>query len=163
MKPDEEKLSPRQTHGLKVLKRAVKTLGRRLIDRRTSIGKALAQWQAELVADLGGRAAISTQEKALVELCVRTKLMLDSIDHWLLQQPRLVNIRKQSLLPVVIQRTTLANALSQYLGQLGLTRRAKPTATLADYLAGKDTTTSTRPLAERYDDGVREDQPPHQP
>jgi len=150
------------THGLGTMKRAIKTLGGRAIDGRTSVGKALAQWQAELVDDLGGRAAISTQEKALVELCVRTKLMLDSIDHWLLQQPRLVNIRKRALLPVVIQRTTLANALSQYLGQLGLTRRAKPTATLADYLTAKDTATATRPPDEGHDDGVREDHPPHQ-
>jgi hypothetical protein len=162
MNPDEEKLSPRQTHGLKVLKRAVKTLGRRLIDRRTSVGKALAQWRAELVADLGGRETISTQEKALVDLCVKTKLMLDSIDNWLLQQPSLVNPKKRTLLPVVLQRTTLANALSQYLGQLGLTRRAKPTATLADYLAGKDIVASTRPPDEGHDDGLREDQPPHQ-
>jgi hypothetical protein len=139
------------------MKRALKTLGGRAIDGRTSLGKALAQWQAELVADLGGRDAISTQEKALVELCVRTKLMLDSIDHWLLQQPRLVNLRKRALLPVVIQRTTLANALSQYLGQLGLMRRARPTATLADYLAGKDSVTSTRPPDDGHDDSVSED------
>jgi hypothetical protein len=137
-------------------------LGNRAIDRRTSVGKALAQWQAELVADLGGRATISTQEKALVDLCVTTKLMLDSIDHWLLKQPSLVNARKRTLLPVVLQRTTLANALSQYLGQLGLTRRAKPTATLADYLAGKDTAVSTHPPDDEHEDSVREDQPPHQ-
>lgn len=125
------------THGGYTLKRAAMKLGNRVIDRRTSIGKALAQWQAELVADLGGRAMISTQERALVELCVRTKLMLDSVDTWVLQQPTLINNRKRALHPAVVQRTQLADALSRYLSQLGLKRRARPVESLSDYLVGR--------------------------
>jgi hypothetical protein len=55
----------------------------------------------ELIGDLGGDTAISTQRRALVDLVVRRKLMLDSIDAWLLKRPSLVNVRKRSLLPVV--------------------------------------------------------------
>jgi hypothetical protein len=117
------------------LKKAVKTLGGRLIDRRTSLGKALDQWRGQLVADLGGPDMISTQEKSLVDLAVRTKLLLDSVDVWLLQQPSLINTRKKKIHPAVLERQQLADALAKYMGQLGLKRRAKPTQTLGDLLA----------------------------
>ena len=54
-------------HGLTRLKDAVNTLGNRAIDRRTTVGKALAAWRSELLADLGGIEAVSTQELALRE------------------------------------------------------------------------------------------------
>ena len=38
----------------------------------------------------------------------------------ILEQPRLVNLRNRSLLPVVRERTSLADALCRYLGQLGV-------------------------------------------
>jgi hypothetical protein len=110
-------------HGLTTLKRAVNGLANRVIDRRTVIGKALAKWRADLVQDLGGD--VSTQQSALVDLCVKSKLLLDSIDTWLLVQPSLVNIRKKSLLPVVRERQALADGLARYLAQLGLERRSK--------------------------------------
>lgn len=121
--------------GLAALKDAVRVLGKRAIDRRTTVGKALAGWRDELIGDLGGDAAISTQQRALVDLVVRTKLMLDSIDAWLLRQPSLVNARKRALLPVVRERTQLADAIARYLAALGLERRAKPVTPLHEYLA----------------------------
>ena len=51
--------------------------------------------------------------------------MLDSVDMWLLVQPSLINVRKRTLLPVVVQRQALADALARYLGQLGLRRIIK--------------------------------------
>ena len=59
---------PRKRHNLTTLKRAVKVLGGRTLDRRTSVGKALASWRTALVNDLGGEAAVSTQQQALVDL-----------------------------------------------------------------------------------------------
>jgi len=73
----------------------------------------------------------------VIELAVRTKLLLDSIDAWLLVQPSLVNARKRALLPVVRERQALADALARYLGQLGLERRQRPVGDLASYLAEK--------------------------
>lgn len=127
----------RSNGGLGGLKQAVKVLGNRAVDRRTTVGKALAGWRDELIGDLGGDSAISTQERALVDLVVRTKLMLDSIDAWLLKQPSLVNVRKRSLLPVVRERTQLADAIARYLAALGLERRAKPVTPLHQYLANR--------------------------
>jgi hypothetical protein len=46
-----------------------------------------------------------------------------------------VNVRKRSLIPVVLQRQALADGLARYLGQLGLERRAK-VQTVTDLLNG---------------------------
>src|SRR5262252_667555 len=91
-------------HGLNTLKRAAKELGERIIDGRTTVGKTLRQWRADLIADLGGPHAVSTQQLAIVDLAVKTKLLIDSIDAWLFSQPTLVNARRRTLLPVVLQR-----------------------------------------------------------
>jgi hypothetical protein len=122
-------------HGLVKLRTAVRALGPRVVDRRTTLGKQLAAWKADLVRDLGGD--VSTQQAAVINLAVKTRLLLDSIDAWLLVQPSLVNARKRALLPVVKERQSLADALARYMGQLGLERRAKPVADLATYLAAR--------------------------
>jgi hypothetical protein len=83
-------------------------LGSNAIDKRTTLGKALGKWRADLVADLGGADAISTQESALVDLAVKSKLLLDSVDTWLLTQKSLVNAKKKTILPVVRERQTLS-------------------------------------------------------
>ncbi len=98
-------------HGLNTLKAAATQLGSRVIDGRSSLSYALKKWRRDLIADLGGENNISTQQSALVDLAVKSKLILDSIDAWLLTQPRLINLRKRALLPVVIQRQGLAMAL----------------------------------------------------
>lgn len=114
------------THGLTVLKQAVNGLGNRLIDRRTVTGRALAQWRKDLIIDLGGQGNISTQQSAIIDLAVKSKLLLDSIDAWLLAQDSLINKRKRALLPAVIQR-------QQYLAMLGLERKVR-TRTLDEIL-----------------------------
>jgi hypothetical protein len=120
--------------GFYALKSTLRQLGPRTIDRRTSLGKHLAAWRADLVTDLGGEEALSTQQRALVDVIVRQKLLLESVDAWLLVQPTLVNSRKRTLLPVVRERQGLADSLARYLVQLGLERRAKPVPSLDDYL-----------------------------
>ncbi len=114
-----------QRHGLTRLEAAVQGLGGRVVDRRTTQGKALTKWRQELISDLGGADAISAQERALVDVAVRTKMLLDSVDASLLTQPSLVNNRTRALLPVVRVRQQLADGLSRQLQTLGL-RRAKP-------------------------------------
>jgi hypothetical protein len=117
------------------------------------MGKALAVWKLDLVNDLGGSDALSTQQRALVDVIVRQKLLLESVDAWLLVQPSLVSARKKALLPVVRERQGLADSLARYLAQLGLERRAKPVPSLADYLrqraprTGAESTGSSTPGA----------------
>lgn len=103
-------------HGFYSLKKAIS----RKIDMRTSAGRALVQWRTSLVADLGGD--ISTAQGQMIDLACRSKLLLDSIDAWLLTQPSLVNRQKKCLLPVVKERQSLADGLAKYLMALGLHR-----------------------------------------
>ena len=109
---------------------------RTVLDRRTATGKALAAWRTELLDDLGGIEAVSTQELALVEEAVKTKLILDSVDAWLLSQKTLINRRRRSVLPVVRDRQALVSTLRGLLGDLGLKRRSKA-MTLDAYLTAR--------------------------
>jgi hypothetical protein len=112
-------------HGLNSLKRAWSQLGNRMLDGRSPAAIAIRKWRAELIADLGGDDAVSTQQLAIIDLAGKQKLLLDSIDTWLLSQPSLINARKRSVIPVVLQRQALADGLAKYLSQLGLQRRYK--------------------------------------
>jgi hypothetical protein len=122
-------------HGLNALKARVKVRGLTSIDMRTAAAQALLAWRRELIADLGGEEAVSAQERTLVELAVRTRLYVDSLDAWIIAQPSLVNARKRSVQPVVLQRQQLADALARYMNQLGLERRVREVKDLRSYLA----------------------------
>jgi hypothetical protein len=117
---------PYAKSGLYELKRSVLTLGRHTIDRRTTVGKALAAWRSDLLVDLGGVESISTEEAALIDAAVKTKLILDSVDAWLLSQPTLINKRSRSVVSAVRDRNALVATLKGLLESLGLKRRAKP-------------------------------------
>jgi hypothetical protein len=123
--PKEKGMREYRKTGLFTLKRALIDLGSRAIDGRSSVGVALRRWKADLAQDLGGDDSISTQQETLIELAVRSKIMLDSIDACLLAQPSLINACKRTLIPLVLQRQTLADGLARYLSQLGLERRRK--------------------------------------
>ena len=69
----------------------------------------------------------------MIELCVRSKLMVDTIDSWILSQDSLVNKSKRAVIPVVVQRQQLADGLARYLSMLGLERKVK-TKTLDEIL-----------------------------
>src|SRR5439155_20796321 len=109
-------------HGLTALKRTVATLGGRVLDGRFAVARELREWRAGLERDLGGD--LSTQERVLVDLATTTKLLLGSIDSWLLTQKSLINARRKSVLPAVRERQGLAVELARIRGQLGLKRRA---------------------------------------
>ena len=124
-----------QKHGLTTMKKALHQLGGRALDQRTSLAKALGRWRSEILNDLGGTENTSAQQRAVLDLAVKTKLMLDSIDAWLLTQRSLINARKRALYPVVRERQQIADALARYLGQLGLERKSKGVMDLRSYLA----------------------------
>ena len=96
------------TNGLSMMRRTLNRLGSRAIDRRTRLGRQLAQWRAELIADLGGPDAVTTQQLAVVDLAVRTKLLVDSVDAYVLGMDSPVNKRRRSLYPVVRERQALS-------------------------------------------------------
>lgn len=131
------KRNKRTKHGLKGLMAAISVRGLTALDARSAGVRALMQWRSELERDLGGAETLSAQELTLVELCCRTRLLLDHVDSWLLCQPSLINRRRKALLPIIHQRQQLADALARHLTTLGLKRREKE-VTLQDYLASDE-------------------------
>jgi hypothetical protein len=124
--------------GFYAAKRALSEYGSRTIDGRSKVGRALAEWSSAIVQDLGGEEAISAQQMALLELAVRTKLLLDGLDAWLLGQGREpIDKKKRRLWPIVRERMALSDSLSRYLQALGLERRTPPPEDLTTYLDSK--------------------------
>lgn len=137
---------PYQRHGLYALQGALRTVGNQdgWIDRLGELGQELKAWQASIIADLGGEESVSAMERSLIDLAVKTYLLLASVDRFLLEQPSLVNKSRRQLFPVVLQRQQLADALARYMSQLGLKRRTKPAPTIQDYLAARQDTAGER-------------------
>jgi len=149
-----------RTHGLHTLRKAVAILGSRIINRRTRVGRQLAAWRADLATDLGGMDQLSTQQRALLDEAVKLKLMLDSVDAWVLAQPSLVNKAKRCLLPVVRERLALVGQLQSLLRDLGLERKARDVTDLRAYLATRTAAPPPGSPAERCTDGARGEAPP---
>jgi hypothetical protein len=129
-----------RTHGVHTLKRAVKELGGKVVDRRTSLGRALAEWRASLISDLGGAAEVTTQQLALIDMAVRTKLLVDAVDTFVLEMGSPVNKKRRSLWPVVRERQSLVTQLQSLLRDLGLERKARDVTDLTVYLAERRST-----------------------
>jgi hypothetical protein len=92
-------MTPRRSysrHGLNSLMARVKLRGLHAIDHRTTAARAFLAWRQELVADLGGEAVLSAQQRAMIETAVRTRLFLEHLDAWLLGQPSLINAAPRS-------------------------------------------------------------------
>lgn len=113
----------------------VSVKGLKALDHRSAGYRALMEWKSDLLRDLGGEESLTAQEKLLVELVTRQKVLLDSIDQWLFKQRSIVNGKKRVLYSVVAQRNALQNSLVNSLDRLGLKRREKRVESLAEYLA----------------------------
>lgn len=147
-----------ETHGLRTMKRALTELGGRAIDGRSTVAKTLATWRRDLIADLGGAEHLSTQRAAIVDLCVREKLLLDSVDNYLLDlRGGIINRRKRSLLPVVRERAQLADSFTRRLVALGLERKVGEAPDLSTYLASR-VGRRTQPMGVKSADGREAEQ-----
>ena len=120
---------------------ATTKLGSRAIDGRSSLFYAVKKWRRELVNDLGGEGNISTQQSALIVLLIKSKLLLDSIDAWLLTWPTLINKRKKSLFASRPPAPDLSRWVARSLAQLGLEHRHKA-KTLDDILNEEESVTA---------------------
>jgi len=120
-------------HGLNALMARVTLRGLKAIDRRTAAARAVLDFRRELLDDLGGEAAVSAAQLALVEVAARTRLYLDHVDATLMGRESLI-VRRNRLLPLVEQRGRLAGSLIEVLSKLGLERRQRPAPSLEDYV-----------------------------
>jgi len=108
------------------------------IDRRCRAARAIREWRVELEGDLGGPAAVTAQQRAVLDVASVTKVLLDSVDRWLLEQEDgLVNRKRRAVYPVVLQRQQLADSLARQMAMLGLERRQRQAPNLAEYVAEK--------------------------
>jgi hypothetical protein len=145
---------PYQQHGLNHLKRRLKVRGLGGIDRRSKAARALSAWRIELEDDLGGPRAISAQERVILDAATSTRLLVDSLDRWLLEHEHaLVNQKRRAVYPVVLQRQQLVDSLVRQLLALGLKRRQAPAKNLSGYLAEKYGSAERKEAAQ---DGRRE-------
>lgn len=126
-------------HQLGLLRRSVREQGLvRTVDARTAEGRAFIDKHRELLEDLGGEENLSAQRRMLVDMAMRTKLFLDSLDAWALEQPSIVNKRARKLYPFVLERTRLADSLQRQLEALGLDRvKVERALTVSEYVNGQ--------------------------
>lgn len=104
------------------------------LDALGDVGKVLREWRAEVYQDLGGVENLSASQKALIDLVVRERLMIESIDRYLLTMGSLVHGRQRKLFEVVVQRFRAADGYARHLDMLGLKRIARPALSLQEYL-----------------------------
>jgi hypothetical protein len=135
-KPYNEIKATSTTHGLGVLKRAVKELGARALDGRTTLAKELQAEQEELTQSLGGESEISPQERAIIQMIAQKRIRRKIAAQWALLNPdKLFDRRKRSFAPLALQLEQLEESEARLLEKLGLRRRAKQLPSLSDYLA----------------------------
>ncbi len=123
---------------LNALKAQVKVRGLAVLDRRTLAARHLLDWRGTLVNDLGGAERVTAALLALVEDAARTRLYLDHVDAFLMEQPSLIVRRRRlrgRLIPLVLERMRIADHLTKVLTTLGLERRAPKPLELGQYLA----------------------------
>jgi hypothetical protein len=130
----------RQTHGVNVVKRALRELNasRKTLDRRTGAGKWLHETREQLIDAIGGEAVLTPQLAAVIDSACRTKLLLDHVDAYLLEMgPRIVHRRRRQLIAAVQQRTALADSLLRHWEKLGLERKPRTVPDIRSYLERK--------------------------
>src|SRR5262249_11436646 len=147
-------------HDLYTARRALNEFGLRAIDGRSELGVAIRQFRASIVRDLGGEAAISAQRRAVLDIAIRTKLMVDSIDVYILSRPSLVDRKKRALLPIVRERAALANAFVEHMRVLGLERVPPPALTLQDVLRSNSSNSKASATSQQPTANVQRDQSP---
>ena len=86
-----------QKAGVGGLMSRIKVEGMSAVDKRTAGYRAAQEWRRSLANDLGGEENLSAQKRTVLELALRSKLMIDSIDVFLLSQESLVNKRRKVL------------------------------------------------------------------
>jgi hypothetical protein len=124
-------------HGLNALKSRVALRGFAAVDMRSGAARSMLAFRDELIAALGGAAVISPQRRKLIDLAARTSLYLDHVDAWLAEQQTLINRRSRAVLPILIQRQTIAEHLARLLDKIGLDRVPAKVADLDRYIADR--------------------------
>jgi hypothetical protein len=80
-----------------------------------------AEYRADLIHDLGGQEALSAAQLHIVDLAVRDRLLLDTLDAALTDRP-LFNRKRKTVAPALEARFRMADSATRRLVALGLKR-----------------------------------------
>jgi hypothetical protein len=115
------------------LKSAVKVKGLWAIDKRSLAAKALFRWKRDLIAQLGGIDEVTPAKMCLVDLATRTRLFIEALDAFLVEQKSLINRSQKSVIPVLLERQQLVDSMGKLLKQIGLQRQHGKVLSLKEY------------------------------
>ena len=123
-------------HGVYAAKRTIKKRGKRGIDKRTRAGKDAVRWEAAIIQDLGGADNVSTMKMAVIDAGKLKRHLLQVGIAYLFSHPeKIINSRKRSFSPIVLQLTSLAESFEKSMVIVGLERKSRE-IDLAKALAG---------------------------
>lgn len=121
--------------GFHAAKGAMSKGGISTIDGRSVLARQVRDWRAAVASDLGGLDVLSQQQRTLLDLAAQDVVLLSVADGWLRENaPLVVNKRRRSLAPIVLERLRVAAHLSDTLKLLGLERVKRPVPTLRERL-----------------------------
>ena len=133
IKPGRKVLVRSNRTNMDALKAAVKVQGMWRIDRRSLAAKALFRWKRELVAQCGGVEELTPAKACLVDMAVRTRLFIEALDAFLVEQKSLINKSQKSVIPVLLERQQLVDSMGKLLKQIGLNRQHGKIPSLKEY------------------------------
>ncbi len=133
---------PYSRHGLNAIKRQVKVRGVEVIDKRTTAGKNLIASKNGLIKDCGGEAQVDTMQRILIQNQSVLQACVSHLSAYLLELPSLVDKRRKTVIPALLQLKELNDAVTRNLQLLNQTRGEKPAL-------GRKETTITAETAEK--------------
>ena len=116
------------SHGFRALERILRQHGLSVLDQRSTLARELAYWRQSLASDLGGDP--STAQAAVIERVAAKRLMVGSLETFILQHPSTF-FGKEHLYLVNLYRQ-LSDSLRADLVTLGLERRTKEVDAVAE-------------------------------
>ena len=119
--------------GVNSLQRAMPHLLERISDDAitdlTPVEQAAREWKEGVIADCGGRQALTHAKLALISSATGSWIILSTIDQYvfaLAQTQGLTSKKHRRVWPVVEQRARIAESFSRQLQMIGLERRSVP-------------------------------------
>jgi hypothetical protein len=109
-----------------MLTRVLRTVKLDTIDKRSQVGCALRRLREDLVSQLGGPEEVTPALAILIEQAAIKAVIVKAVGEHILKQE--CPVRRDALVPVVLQHDTLQKTLALLLEKIGLERRAKPVA-----------------------------------
>jgi hypothetical protein len=130
--PDTPEMQDRKPRVRSRQRALIRARGVEALDKRTAPARELMRRRAELLADLGGEAELSAQQRAVAEAAVREAVVLDLIDRELFDKAGggLTDEVRQ----LIRERGNVSDRVVRHYSALGLERRAKRVPLIREWM-----------------------------